>query len=159
MTTYGPTGILRHVFHIPAYLYRWKCGWLLGYRFLLLTHRGRRTSRRYQTVLEIREYRDRDAEAVVISGFGPNADWLRNIQATPGLVVVIGSRRFVATYRVLGEGEAVNVVRGYEQRNRFMAPILRSVLSRLLGWRYHGSEPDRRRLVAQLPLIAFRARS
>jgi hypothetical protein len=74
-------------------------------------------------------------------------------------VVVIGSRRFVATYRVLGEGEAVNVVRGYEQRNRFMAPILRSVLSRLLGWRYHGSEPDRRRLVAQLPLIAFRARS
>ena len=37
-----------------------------------------------------------------------------------------------------------------------MAPIVRRVLSRLLGWRYDGSEDARRRLVCQLPLVAFR---
>ena len=27
----------------PVYLYRWRLGWLLGKRFVLLTHIGRRT--------------------------------------------------------------------------------------------------------------------
>jgi hypothetical protein len=52
----------------------------------------------------------------------------------------------------------VQVVRSYERRNRFIAPVIRLVLSRLLGWRYNGSEGDRRRLVAQLTLVAFRPR-
>lgn len=158
MTITRPKGILRWLLRIPASLYRWKFGWVLGNRFLLLTHVGRRTGRRYQTVLEIMEYRAGGPEAVVMSGWGPNADWLRNIQATPSPEVVIGSRRFAAAHRVLGDEEAMGVVKGYEQRNRFMAPIVRLVLSRLLGWRYEGSELDRRRLVAQLPLIAFRPR-
>lgn len=105
------------------------------------------------------EYRNEGPEAVVMSGFGPHADWLRNIAANPVTEVVIGRQRFAAVYRILGEEEALRVVGGYEQRHRFMAPIVRSVLSRLLGWRYRGSEGDRRRLVAQLPLVAFRPRS
>jgi hypothetical protein len=72
--------------------------------------------------------------------------------------VVIGSQRFTAAHRVLDEQEAVRVITGYERRNRFIAPIMRFVLSRLLGWRYYGSESDRRRLVTQLPLITLRPR-
>ena len=34
-----PTGALRRLFRAPEYLYRWKCGWLLGRRFLLLGNR------------------------------------------------------------------------------------------------------------------------
>ncbi len=132
---------------------------MLGTRFLLLTHVGRRSGRRYQTVLEILEYRDEGPEAVVMSGWGPNADWLRNIQAGSSPEVTIGSRRFVAAHRILGEEEAMKVVERYERRNRFTAPIARAVLSRLLGWHYQGSARDRRRLVGQLPLIAFRPRS
>ena len=49
-------------------------------------------------------------------------------------------------------------MRRYEYRNRFIAPIVRRGLSWILGWRYHGSEDDRRRLVRQLALIAFRPR-
>ncbi len=105
------------------------------------------------------EYRKDGPEAVVMSGFGSNADWLRNIEATPGPEVVIGSQRFIASHRFLSEDEAVRVLRSYERRNRFMAPIIRWVLSRLLGWRYHGTETDHWRLVTQLPLIAFRPRS
>lgn len=151
--------VLRGLFRAPAYLYRWRCGWLLGRRFLLLVHTGRRTGLRQETVLEVMEYRDEGPELVVMSAFGPDADWLRNIQATPGPDVVIGSHRFTAAHRILEPHEAVRVIAGYEQRNRLMAPIIHAVLSRLLGWRYVGSELDRRWLAAHLPLIAFRPRA
>ncbi len=151
--------VLRGLFRAPAYLYRWRCGWLLGRRFLLLVHTGRCTGLRRETVLEIMEYRDEGPEVVVMSAFGPKSDWLRNIQATPGPEVVIGSRRFTAVHRILGADEAVEVIAGYEQRNRLIAPIIYAVLSRLLGWRYVGSELDSRWLAAHLPLIAFRPRA
>ena len=54
--------------------------WLLGNRFLLLIHIGRRTRRRRETVLEILEFRKEAPEMVVMSGFGHNANWLRNDQ-------------------------------------------------------------------------------
>jgi deazaflavin-dependent oxidoreductase (nitroreductase family) len=139
-----------------VYLYRWKCGWLLGHRFLLLIHIGRRTGLRRYTVLEVIEYRKEGPEAVVISAFGPGADWLRNIGATSGAEVVIGSRCFPVVHRVLDQDEAVRVLGGYERRNRLLAPIIRWVLSRLLGWYYDSSDEHRRRLAAQLPFIAFR---
>jgi len=150
--------VLRGLFRAPIYLYRWRCGRLLGRRFLLLVHIGRRTGLCRETVLEVIEYRDNGPEVVVMSAFGPKAGWLRNIQATPGAEVVIGSRRFTAAHRILGADEAVRVIAGYEQRNRLVAPIIRAVLSRLLGWRYVGSDLDRRWLVAHLPLVAFRPR-
>jgi hypothetical protein len=59
---------------------------------------------------------------------------------------------------VLDQEEAVRVLGGCERRNRFIAPIIRWVLSRLLGWHYDGYE-GYRRLAAQLPFIAFRPRS
>ncbi len=48
---------------------------------------------------------------------------------------------------------------GYERRNRIAAPIVRFVLSRLAGFRYDGSDAGRRKLVATLPLVAFRPTS
>jgi len=150
--------VLRGLFRAPVYLYRGRCAWLLGRRFLLLVHVGRRTGLRRETVLEVMEYRSEGPEVVVMSAFGPKADWLRNIQVTSGTEVVIGSRRFVAAHRVLGADEAIRVIAGYERRNRLIGPLIRAVLSRLLGWRYAGSEMDRRWLAAHLPLIALRPR-
>ena len=153
-----PKGPLRFFLRAPVYLYRWGCGRLLGNRFLLLIHVGRRTGARHQTVLEVMEYRKEGPEFVVMSGFGRDADWLLNIQANPDLEVTVGSHCSTASYRFLNEEEAINVVRHYERRTRFIAPIVRYVLSRLLGWRYSGSEADMRRLLTQLPLVAFRPR-
>ena len=153
-----PKGLLRYFLRAPVYLYRLGCGRLLGNRFLLLVHLGRRTGARHQAVLEVMEYRQEGPEFVVMSGFGRNADWLLNIQANPAPEVVVGSHRFTASYRFLEEEEAIDVVRSYERRNRFVAPIVRYVLSRLLGWRYRESEANMRRLIAQLPLVAFRPR-
>jgi deazaflavin-dependent oxidoreductase (nitroreductase family) len=118
---------------------------------------GRRTGFLSYTVLEILEFRRETREIVAMSGFGPNADWLRNIEAAPGTeVVVVGSKRFAATHRILDNGEAMAVIAAYERRNRLLAGVVRTVLSRLLDWRYDGSEGARRQLVTELPLIGFR---
>jgi deazaflavin-dependent oxidoreductase (nitroreductase family) len=145
-----------HLLRVPVLLYRWRLGRLLGHRFLLLTHIGRRTGLRRQTVLEIVEYRREGPEVVVVNAFGPDSDWVRNIQAKPAEEVTVGRQHFSASHRVLGEDEATSVIRGYERRNRLIAPVVRVGFSWLLGWRYSGSENDRRRLVRQLPLLAFR---
>ena len=151
--------LLRRALHAPTYLYRWGLAGVLGKRFLLLTHIGRRSGVAHQTVLEVMEYRTAGPEAVVMSGFGRNANWLRNIEAGPAPEVVVGNKRFGAEYRFLGDEEAAGVLRRYETQNRLMMPIIRRVLSRLVGWKYTGTDEERRRLVNQLPLIAFRPRT
>ena len=93
---------------------------------------------------------------MVVNGFGPASDWVRNIEEKSGEEVAVGSLHFVASHRFLGQEEAAGVIQAYEYRNRFITPIVRAGLSWLLGWQYHGSENDRQRLVEQLSLIAFR---
>ena len=149
-------GLLWYLFRIPVYLYRWRLGWLFGHRCLLLTHIGRRSNLRRQTVLEVVEYRNRGPEVIVVNGFGPASDWVRNIESNAGEEVTVGSLHFAAAHRFLGQEEAASVIQAYEHRNRLIAPIVRAGFSWLLGWQYHGSENDRLRLVTQLPLIAFR---
>ncbi len=151
--------LLRYLFRAPVYLYRWGLGWMFGKRLLMLAHIGRRSGLRRHTVLEVVEYRKEGPEVVVVNGFGPDCDWIRNIAATHVEEVTVGSQHFAAEHRYLGEEEAAKVMQDYEYRNRFITPIVHAGLSWLLGWQYRGSDSDRRRMVRQLPLIAFRPRA
>ena len=151
-----PGPILKRLFGVPAALYRARGGWLLGRRFLLLTHRGRRSGRRYETVLEVLRWDPWRDEATVMSGFGPAAQWYRNVLAGGAAQVRIGRRRFAPSVRVLEPDEAVAALATYERANRLIAPLVRRILSRLAGFHYDGSEASRRRVVETLPLMAFR---
>jgi deazaflavin-dependent oxidoreductase (nitroreductase family) len=133
-----------------------RLGWLLDSRFLLLTHAGRRSGREYRTVVEVVGRLPRSGEYVVMAGFGHSADWLQNLRAGGGREVAVGHRRFRPALRELDEDEAAAVLAGYERRNRLIAPVVRRVLSRLVGWRYTGTDEQRRRLVAERPLVAVR---
>jgi hypothetical protein len=55
-------------------LYRWRLGWLLGHRFLLVVHVGRRTGVRHETVLEVVSFDGVTSDAIVMSGWGRTAD-------------------------------------------------------------------------------------
>jgi deazaflavin-dependent oxidoreductase (nitroreductase family) len=145
-----------YFFRAPVYLYRWGLGGLLSRRVLLLKHTGRRSGRQRETVLEVVQYRKEIPEVFVVAGFGRDSDWLLNVQAQPRVEVTIGWRRFSACARFPDLLEAPEVIRDYEQRNRFIAPIIRYGFSRLLGWQYHNTDADRRRFVEQLPVVAFR---
>lgn len=148
---------LKWIFRVPDRLYRHRLGWLLGRRFLRLVHVGRRTGRRHATVLEVVRHDLRVPESLVVSGFGPGADWLRNLEANGMAEVTIGRRTFTADHRRLDVAEAIEVFADYERRNRAIRPIVRRALSWLLGWRYDGSGEARRRMAEQLPMIALHA--
>jgi deazaflavin-dependent oxidoreductase (nitroreductase family) len=154
-----PSAVMRAVFRAPIRLYDAGFGWLLSERLLCVTHVGRKSGRQYRTVLEVVGTKPTAGEFMVIAGFGPSSDWYRNIAAHPACEVVVGRHRFAPQHRVLVEAEAVQVIADYERRNRWIRPIVRFLLSRLLGWRYDGSQEARERLVHQLPVVAFRPRT
>jgi deazaflavin-dependent oxidoreductase (nitroreductase family) len=157
MSRYRPGPVTRRILRAPSLLYRWHAGWLLGRRFLLLTHVGRRSGRRYQTVLEVLGTRPESNEIVVLAALGRSAQWYRNLRANGSVEVAMGARRFRAAYRELDEPEAAAVLADYERRNRWATPVVRRVLSRLVGWTYDGSDEARHRLVRELPLVALSA--
>ena len=67
------------VFRLPLLLYRRGWGWLLGHTFLLLVHAGRKTGKAYSTTAMVLKYDPETREAVICSGWGQDADWVRNI--------------------------------------------------------------------------------
>jgi len=152
-----PRPLVKRALALPNAIYDAGAGWLLGHRFLRLTHRGRRSGRAYRTVLEVVAWRD--GEATVVSGTGPKAQWLRNAQAGAPLTVEIGRARWPADFRVLDTAEATAVLAAYERRNRVAMPVARPILSRLSGVHHDGTDAARRKVVEALPLVAFRPRA
>jgi hypothetical protein len=73
-------------------------------------------------------------------------------------------RLYQTVSEVIGQNRARNeviVVPGlgrsaHERRNRYLGPLIHSILSWLVGWRYDGTESARHRLAAELPLIGLR---
>jgi deazaflavin-dependent oxidoreductase (nitroreductase family) len=147
---------LRRLLQAPAGLYDWHLGWLLGRRFLRLTHVGRRTGRTYGTMLEVVGESRAENELIVIAGLGRKAQWYRNLQLHEALEVAIAGDRFVPIHRELSQPEAETALADYERRNRHVAPLIHRVLSCLVGWHYDGTRSARQRLVTELPLIGLR---
>ena len=139
---------------LPLPLYRRGWGRLLGRTFLVITHVGRRTGALRETVAMTLAYDGRTGEAVVCSGWGPNADWIRNLRAHPAVRVQIGGESYVPEQRFLSEDEGVAVVigfvRGHPGRSRLIATVL--------GWGDLRSEPAVRAFVRDRPFVSFRPR-
>ncbi|MEO8969576.1 MAG: nitroreductase family deazaflavin-dependent oxidoreductase [Solirubrobacteraceae bacterium] len=151
--------LLIRALRAPVVLYHWHLGWLLGQRFLRLTHRGRRSGRCYRTMLEVIGTDRIRKEVFVMVGLGRRAQWYRNVQAGGAVEVAIGNERFRPAYRELKPMEAVQAIGDYERRHRLLSPIVRAMLSALIGWRYDGSLGARRRVVSERPIIALRSAS
>lgn len=148
-----PAGVLRLAFRLPVYLYRLDLGWLLGHRFLLLTHRGRKSGRIYQTVLEVIAYDPATGESVVLSGWGERADWYRNIKASPALEVQTGRQRYVPSQRFLAPEENLARISDYARHH----PLVFRFLVKAFGFEYplDGTEATRRHVAESLRLVAF----
>lgn len=154
-----PSRFLKVAFDGPAWLYRAGLGWILGTRFLLLTHRGRRSGRLHETVLEVLLFTRSTHESVVASAFGTDADWYRNIQAEPALEVRTGRADYRPEQRFLTPQEAREVAVRFCKRHRLEARLVPKVLP-AIGAAISdasGSEPED--MVASLPMVAFRPRN
>lgn len=146
-----PNALLRLVFRLPLWIYRLRLGWLLGRRFLMITHQGRRTGVIRRTVVEAVRYNRGTDEFVVVAGYGKTSDWYRNIQARPALQIDVGGRRFTPTQRFLNPEEMYEEFKDYERRH----PRLARTLARMIGLEYQGTEAQRRALATELPMIAL----
>jgi len=120
-----PAGALRLAFRLPIYLYHLNLGWILGHRFLLFVHLGRKSGLLRETVLEVILYDPATRETVVLSAWGEKADWYRNIEAVPALEVRTGGQRYVPEQRFLAPEVNHAVISYYGQPPPVSLPSFR----------------------------------
>lgn len=146
-----PSGLAKWFYQSPKWLYRARLGFVFGSRFLLLEHTGRTSGKVYQTPLEVAYYDGERDEYVVTSGTGTQADWYRNIQADPAVVIWVGSKRLLAAARFLSTEEAVEVMKGYEERYPKTAEKLESKM----GVSHDETQESWMAMMEQIPMIGF----
>ena len=149
-----PTEASRLAFRLPIYLYRLDLGRLLGHRFLLLVHRGRKSGLLRETVLEVLLQNPAARESMVLSAWGEKSDWYRNVRAAPALEVRTGGQRYVPEQRFLAPEENHAVISDYGRRH----PLAFRVFARVFGYPLGGTEAARREVASSLRLVAFRPR-
>lgn len=147
--SHKPSGWLKLVLKAPTYLYRARLGFVFGYRFVMVEHRGRVSGRRYFTVIEVAgHFPD---EWVCTSGTGPTADWYRNLKAGGLEAVWIGSKRHRAVVRFLTDAEAAEVMATYERAH----PKTAAKLYKMMGVSYDGTDAGRIEMMKQIPMVGF----
>ena len=152
----GPHPITRVLYRLPVYLYRLGLGWLLGTRFLMVEHTGRKSGRRYQTVVEVAGWDPATDTYLVASGYGLYADWYRNLKASPETIIQIGRKRLAARARHLGPEESGQAMVGYARQH----PAAARGLARLLEYKVSGGEGAYRQLgETEFPFVAFEPRA
>src|SRR5689334_13043185 len=92
-----PPAFMLPILKLPLLLYRTGLGWLLGNRFMLLTHIGRSSGKVRQTVLAVLSFDPKTREIKAISAWSAS-DWYKNILKLPALQVDTGFTRYVPVY-------------------------------------------------------------
>ena len=140
------------VFGLPLPLYRSGRGWMLGRTFMAVTHVGRRTGTPHLMVAMVLGYDPDTDEAVIMSGWGPNSDWVRNLRAGPALKVQLGRRVFTPVHRFLTDEEAFAVASEFCRRHPWRLRVFR----RVLAWPDLSDDAALREFIATRPFVAFR---
>jgi deazaflavin-dependent oxidoreductase (nitroreductase family) len=147
-----PGKVLRFGFRLPIWLYRWKLGWLLGDRFLMLTHIGRKSGQPHQTVIEVVRHHKETDTYYVVSGWGEKADWYQNICKSPHVTIHVGGRKFQAVAEFVQLEKAVQILQGYAHEHSL---AFRELSRLFLGERMMPDSDAPRRLAEKMPMIAF----
>lgn len=100
---------------MPIYLYRWKLGFLLGHRFVMIEHVGRKSGKTRQTVLEVVWIHER--QVYVAAAWGIASDWYQNIVQHPHVTVRIASEEYGANAQVVDDATANNVMASYAEHH------------------------------------------
>lgn len=153
-----PSGGLRLVLRLPIALYRLKLGWLLGQRFVLLHHIGRKSGQVRETVVEVVGHDRASDTYYIVSGWGKRANWYQNLLATPKITIQVGRRRLHVCAEPVPPSEGARVLLDYRQNH----PLAIRELSRVLtGANLSKASPAELERIVQetLPIIALRPRA
>lgn len=137
---------------LPVRLYEAGLGGLFGSRLVVLVHRGRRSGHRHRTVLEVLEHRPVDGEYRVISGWGRDSDWYRNLRHSPAGELWVGRRRWEVDVRELSPGDAADAMRAHLLAH----PTVTSRINSELWEALRQGEEAFRSAMAAFPVIGLR---
>ncbi|HRV94960.1 MAG TPA: nitroreductase family deazaflavin-dependent oxidoreductase [Anaerolineae bacterium] len=141
---------MRLFLRFPIWLYRLRLGWLLGDRFVMLQHTGRKSGLPRYTVVEVVRHDQTSDEVVIASGWGEKSDWFQNIQKTPAVTLSLGRRRWPAQANRLPVVEAAQELADYARRH----PTAFANLSKMMiGRQLEATDADCRLLAESAPLV------
>lgn len=148
------TGLKKFFFRAPLFLYRIGLGGLLGKRFVLLNHIGRKSGKPRQTVLEVVNH-DRTSDTYFIaSGFGKRSDWYLNILAHPQVNIQVGWRKLVVTAVPLTPEQSGQAMVDYARRY----PTAAKNLGKVIGYTVSTEEEYRAVGRDSIPFMALEVR-
>ena len=150
-----PSGISRLLYRSPIWLYKLNLGWLMGSRFLKITHTGRVSGQPRHVVLEIVKYEPASETYYIAAAWGERADWVRNVRVNPQVQVQVSRQRMDMVAQQLTPQEGEQVLLDYAQRH----PTAMMNLARLMGYQLDGSEDDYRELGRLLLMFALKPQS
>ena len=147
-----PGKALRFGLRLPIWLYRARLGWLLGDRFLMLTHTGRKSGLPRQTVIEVVQHDKETDTYYVVSGWGEKSDWYQNIRKSPSVTIHVGRRKFQSNTEFIPVEKAIDLLDAYARDH----PVAFSELSGLfLGERAKPGDDASKRIAEKMPMVAF----
>lgn len=154
VTDSPPGKMLRFGLRLPIWLYRIRLGWLLGDRFLMLIHTGRKSGLPRQTVIEVVQHDKTTDTYYVVSGWAEKSDWYQNVRKTPQVTIQVGRRKFHSIAEFIALEQAIEILESYAR----VHPIAFSELSGLfLGERMKPGSDAPQRLAKKMPMLAFRS--
>ncbi len=121
-----PSGIMRWILRLPLYMYRLGLGGLISWMpFVVVTTRGRRSGKPRYAFLE---YRRHGSKYYIVSGWGKQPDWIKNILAYPYVTLRRGNRTYSA-YASIVEDDAESLRALY--RFRLRSPLYGFLMARV----------------------------
>ncbi|WP_234042680.1 nitroreductase family deazaflavin-dependent oxidoreductase [Streptomyces marianii] len=144
-----PTGWKRLAARLPVHLFRIGLGPLFGRRLLLLIHTGRLSGASRTVVLEVVDHTRAPRSWTVASGYGPSAQWYRNLRRTPQATVQVGRRYHAVNARFLSAEDGATVMARYAEDH----PRTAARLCAYLGLPTDGTAAGYRRAGELIPFV------
>ena len=98
------------------WLHRWILGWMMGGRFLLLTHIRRKSGLKHQTVIEIVNHKETTGAYYVAAARWEKSNWYRKIQQNPTVDMQVHNHKFQADAEQISTQEAEERLWDYSQK-------------------------------------------
>jgi deazaflavin-dependent oxidoreductase (nitroreductase family) len=141
------------VFRLPLRAAR--SGHLSGRTFVTFVHTGRNTGLPHEAVAMVLRYNEATREVVICAAWGPDTDWVRNLQAGRAAKVQLGRESFIPEHRFLPDAEALDVIHHF----RDLHPARLRFFSAALGWGDLRVDDVAREFVRTHPFVGFRPNS
>ncbi|MGC2239816.1 MAG: nitroreductase family deazaflavin-dependent oxidoreductase [Acidimicrobiia bacterium] len=144
----SPSGLQRLLFRAPIWLYRARLGFLLGKRFCMIEHRGRKTGRMRRTILEV--VARSGGSIYVAAAWGRKAEWLKNLEADPHVVVHSAGSRYETKAIVIDHNRAHTILSDYADHH---PKTLRSLARFMLEDPGSTVEQSIERIATSVPIV------